>query len=145
MTHYMKNDVVKVGMNCPFCNYSGVDVSELYGKRCANHLCHAEVVEHNAPSVLREKEKQRDEKLSVVITKLKSLGAKVKHRRRKLAHSEKDYLTLIGVGGHSEYTSVILPALRSYFPDAYMTSGSFASETCNSVPGGWEPRFNFGP
>jgi hypothetical protein len=83
-----------------------------------------------------------DEKLVAVITKLKSLGAKVKHRRRKLVRREKDYLTLIGAGNHRTYTTVILPAICKHFPDAYMTSGGFASETCNSVKGGWEPRFN---
>ena len=66
-----------------------------------------------------------DIRLSMLLTRLKDRGAKVKVRRRKLTHREKDYLHLCAAGNHYDYTTFVKPIITNLFPDAYMTSGGF--------------------
>ena len=56
---------------------------------------------------------------------LRQLGAKVRVRRRKLAHRTKVYLNVEAEGGHWEWKHIIMPTIHRFFPDAYMTSGGF--------------------
>ena len=59
---------------------------------------------------------------------LVALGARVTVRRRQLAHRKKTYLYVVAAGGHFEWQSIIMPAIRKDFPNAYMTSGGFGAE-----------------
>jgi hypothetical protein len=66
-----------------------------------------------------------DQKVAAVRDKLRSLGARVRVRRRQLAHREKTYLHVVAANGSGGYTTIIMPVIRRHFPNAYMTSGSF--------------------
>jgi len=59
---------------------------------------------------------------------LQNLGAAVKVKHRKLAHRNKTYLHIVAAGGHWEWKNIVMPAIRKYFPNAYMTSGGFGTE-----------------
>jgi hypothetical protein len=34
-------------------------------------------------------------------------------------------------GGHYQWKNIVMPRIREYFPDAYMTSGSFVCDKMN--------------
>ncbi len=70
----------------------------------------------------------REQKVAAAKHKLQTLGATVQVRRRTLAHRKKDYLHIESAGGHYEWMNIIMPAIRRWFPDAYMTSGGFSSK-----------------
>jgi len=59
---------------------------------------------------------------------LRNKGAKVRVRRRKLACCRRTYLKIGAEGGHWEWKNIVMPTIRQFFPDAYMTSGSFGSK-----------------
>jgi hypothetical protein len=59
---------------------------------------------------------------------LRNKGAKVWVKRRKLTHRTKIYLRIVAEGGHWEWKNIVMPAIRRYFPDAYMTSGGFGTK-----------------
>lgn len=68
-----------------------------------------------------------DQKVEATVANLKELGvgARVRVSRRQLAHREKTYLKIRADGTHDTYKSLVMPVIRKYFPDAYMTSGGF--------------------
>jgi len=69
------------------------------------------------------------QRVEMVVQRLKDLGAHVLVRRRKLAHREKEYLKIKADGGHHEWQTIVMPAIREHFPDAYLTSGGFLRST----------------
>ncbi|MHC4300934.1 MAG: hypothetical protein ACYS7Y_26975 [Planctomycetota bacterium] len=72
-------------------------------------------------------------KESATIDRLRALGAKVRIIHRKLAHREKSYLRVKSAGGLYEFNNIVMPAICKDFPDAYMTSGVWASEGTEHV------------
>ena len=95
------------------------------------HTCPADSYE----SYQRYKqEKGHNQKVATTVERLRVKGARVRVKRRKLAHRKKTYLHIVAGGNHSTFFGAVLPAIREGFPEAYMTSGGFMScseETMN--------------
>jgi hypothetical protein len=66
-----------------------------------------------------------EDRLIWAVEALRDKGAKVRIRRRKLTNRRKTYLRIVAEGGHWEWKNIVMPAIYRFFPDAYMTSGSF--------------------
>jgi hypothetical protein len=75
-----------------------------------------------------------DQKVQATVDRLKQKGARVRVKRRKLAHREKTYLELRADGTHNTYLTLVMPLIHKDFPEAYMTSGSFTPEPWASDP-----------
>ncbi len=67
------------------------------------------------------------EKVTLVVEVLRAFGAHVRVHRRQLTHRKKVYLNVVTKGGYWEWRKIVMPAIHQYFPDAYMTSGSFSN------------------
>ncbi len=77
-----------------------------------------------------------DKRVEATVERLRVKGARVRVKRRKLAHRKKTYLHISAGGTHRTYTALAMPLIRQDFPEAYMTSGGFTPEW---VP---NPRMN---
>jgi hypothetical protein len=75
-----------------------------------------------------------DQLVQATVDRLTERGARVKVRRRKLAHREKTYLNIRADGTHDTYLTLVMPLIHKDFPDAYMTSGGFTPEPWASDP-----------
>jgi|GEM_PF-5467478 len=73
-----------------------------------------------------------DQKVATVVEQLRSKGARVQVRRRKLVHRKKTYLLIKGGGTHHTFFGVVMPLISSEFPEAYMTSGGFWRDAATS-------------
>jgi hypothetical protein len=68
-----------------------------------------------------------DQKVAATVKRLRVKGARVRVKRRKLAHRKKTYLYIVAGGTTYTYRSIVIPLIREDFPEAYMTSGGFMS------------------
>ena len=69
-----------------------------------------------------------EDRLIWAVEALRNKGAKVWVKRRKLAQRRKTYLRVEAEGGHWKWKNIVMPAIRRFFPDAYMTSGGFGDK-----------------
>jgi len=67
-----------------------------------------------------------NQKVKDTVERLRQKGARVRVKRRKLAHRKKTYLHIVAGGTHHTYMSIVMPVIREDFPEAYMTSGGFS-------------------
>ena len=74
-----------------------------------------------------------NQKVKDTVERLRQNEARVRVKRRKLAHRKKTYLHIVGGGTTNTYRSVVMPLIREDFPEAYMTSGGFVSEPSMSI------------
>jgi hypothetical protein len=72
-----------------------------------------------------------DQKVEDTIERLRQKGARVRVKRRKLAHRKKTYLHIVAEGTHHTFMAIVMPSIRKDFPEAYMTSGGFMSSNMN--------------
>lgn len=75
-----------------------------------------------------------DQKVKATVDRLRSRGAKINVRRRKVASGWKTYLRIRAGGTLTTWISLVLPLVRKDFPEAYMTSGAFTPEPWASDP-----------
>lgn len=68
-----------------------------------------------------------------VVKELRDLDAKVRVTRRQLAKRVATYLHIEMEGGHHEWLKIVMPIIRSRFPDAYLTSGGFSRMPSGAV------------
>ena len=68
-----------------------------------------------------------NKRVTATVERLRQKGARVRVKRRKLAHRKKTYLHIEAGGTHSTFFRVVMPLVREDFPEAYMTSGGFMS------------------
>ncbi len=76
---------------------------------------------------LRNQERAYNKRVTAVVERLRVKGARVRVKRRKLAHRKKTYLHIRAGGTHNTFSMVVMPLIRQDFPEAYMTSGGFSS------------------
>ena len=74
------------------------------------------------------------------VERLRVKGARVRVKRRKLAHRKKTYLHIEAGGTTNTYRSIVMPLIREDFPEAYMTSGGFRSEPSMNITISLDPR-----
>jgi hypothetical protein len=80
-----------------------------------------------------------DQKVAATVERLRVKGARVRVKRRKLAHREKTYLHIVAGGTHSTFFGVVMPLIRETFPEAYMTSGGFISKPSMNITVSLDP------
>ena len=85
-------------------------------------------------------EKAHNQKVAATVERLRVKGARVRVKRRKLAHREKTYLHIVAGGTPNTYRSVVMPLIRDDFPEAYLTSGVFRSEPSMNITISLDPK-----
>jgi len=102
---------------------------------CNQHINHGPNLD--CPQCCRERREgclTYGQKVLATIERLKSRGARISVRRRKLANRVKTYLQIRAAGTLNTWNSLVLPLVRKDFPEAYMTSGGFTPEPWASDP-----------
>ena len=89
---------------------------------------------------LRNQERAYKRREANTVERLRQKGARVRVKRRKLAHRKKTYLHIKAGGTHTTFFMVLMPLIREDFPEAYMTSGGFMSEPSMNITISLDPR-----